>query len=197
MNEIPKAKFFRSQAQLHAWFVKNHTDTTEVWIGFYKKGSDKKGVSYSEAVDEALSFGWIDGIMKSIDEISYANRFTPRRARSNWSEANIKRVAELRKLGRMQPSGLKAFQMRDAKKPAQYSYEKSFTLDSKYLKEFKKNKSAWASIQAQSATYQRSASWWVMSAKREETRLRRLAILIADSENGRRIRELTRPVKPK
>jgi uncharacterized protein YdeI (YjbR/CyaY-like superfamily) len=115
MKEIPKAEFFRSQGQLRAWFIKNHADTTEIWIGFYKKSSGKKGVNYSEAVDEALCFGWIDGIMKSIDEICYANRFTPRRARSNWSEANIKRAAELSKLGLMQPSGLQAFQMRDTK----------------------------------------------------------------------------------
>ena len=113
---IMKVKFFKSADKLREWFIKNHSDSTEIWVRFYKKSSGKKALTYEEVLDQALCFGWIDGIMKSIDELSYANRFTPRRARSNWSETNIKRVTELMELGLMHESGLKAFKARDEKR---------------------------------------------------------------------------------
>ena len=164
----------------------------ELWVGFYKKNSGKSGITYMEAVDEALCFGWIDGIKKKVDDDSYTNRFTPRKARSNWSAVNIQRVGELSQLGRMHPAGLKAFDARDQEKTQLYSYEvRNRPLDEMYEKSFMANKKAWDFFTAQAPSYQKVASWWVMSAKREETRLKRLTMLIKDSENGRRLAQVT------
>jgi len=182
------AIFFESSYDLRLWFDQNHDKVTELWIGFYKKKMKRASVTYQEAVDQALCFGWIDGIRKAIDEHSYMNRFTPRKAGSNWSMVNIKRVEELTKLGLMHPAGLKVFEARDEEKAKQYSYEnRTRGLDEAYEKRFRENEKAWAFFQAQPPYYQHAASWWVMSAKKEETRLKRLATLIEDSAEGRRI----------
>jgi uncharacterized protein YdeI (YjbR/CyaY-like superfamily) len=145
-------------------------------------------------LDEALCWGWIDGIRKGIDDISYTNRFTPRRPKSNWSLVNIERARELMKRGLMTPAGLKAFDKRDEEKVRRYSYEQEIPkLDRIYERRFRANKRAWEFFQAQPAGYKRTATWWVMSAKREETRLRRLATLIEDSRNELRLAMLRPP----
>ncbi len=181
-------EFFSNQSNFHQWLDKHHDRESELWVGFYKKQSGKPSVTYPEALDEALCYGWIDGVRKSIDEVSYKIRFTPRKAKSTWSLVNTKRVAELKRLGRMRASGLKAFENRDPKRSGIYSFENALRkLDAVYEKKFQSNKRAWAFFQAQPPGYQRTASWWVMSAKKEETRMRRLATLIGESEKGLRL----------
>jgi uncharacterized protein YdeI (YjbR/CyaY-like superfamily) len=174
--------------ELRQWLEENHDQVGEVWIGFYKKSSRKKGITYAEAVDEALCFGWIDGIRKKVDDDSYMNRFTPRRPGSNWSAVNIKHVEELLQEGRMRPSGLAAFEARDQAKKQRYSYEeRPRKLDDVYESQFQEHPTAWEFFQAEAPYYQRGASWWVMSAKREETRQKRLATLIEVSAKGERL----------
>ena len=184
------ATFFATPPDFRRWLEKNHDKATELLVGFHKKGSGKASITWPESVDEALCFGWIDGVRRSIDEESYSIRFTPRRARSIWSNVNTKRFAELTQQGRIHPSGLEAFKRRDPKRSGIYSFEqreKSKTLGAAYETKLKANAKAWAFFQAQPPGYRRLASLWVMSAKKEETRLRRLATLIADSAAGRRI----------
>jgi len=188
--------FFRTPEKLRKWFEKNHDRIVEQWIGFYKRDSGKPSITWPESVDEALCFGWIDGLRKSIDAVSYKIRFTPRKPRSIWSSVNSKRAQELKEMGRMHSSGLKVFENRDLKRSGLYAYEqRQHQLDPAFEKEFRKNKQAWNFFQSQPPWYRRTVSWWVMSAKREETRTRRLASLIKDSANGRTIRELRRTKK--
>jgi len=178
-------QFFDSAADLRAWLEGHHESVAELWVGFYRKDSGKRGLTYPEAVDQALCFGWIDGVRRSVDSTSYANRFTPRKLGSNWSAVNIKRVGELSALGLMHASGLRAFEARDPAKSQEYSYEGRATeLDGEYTERLRANSDVWAFFEAQSPWYRRSASWWVVSAKKEETRLRRLAALIEDSAAG-------------
>lgn len=186
--------FFTASAAFRAWLEERHDTTQEVWVGFYKKSSGNPSITWPEAVDEALCFGWIDGQRKGIDDISYTIRFTPRKPQSIWSAVNVKRAKELARLGLMHSSGLKAFEERDEKKSGLYSYEqrKSSKLDPAYEKQLQANKKAWEFFQSKPPSYQQPAIWWVMSAKQEETRLRRLARLIEDSEHGRTIPPLTR-----
>lgn len=185
--------FFRSPAALRRWLTRNHDKADEVWIGFHKVGTGKKGITSSEALDEALCFGWIDGIRRGIDDVSYMNRFTPRRRNSNWSQRNTKRAKELIDAGRMHPAGRKAFNERDPERSGSYSYEqRPRGLDGSYEKRLRAHRKAWDFFQAQPPSYRRAASYWVTSAKKEETRLRRLATLIDDSANGRTIAPLTR-----
>jgi uncharacterized protein YdeI (YjbR/CyaY-like superfamily) len=186
-------KSFKSASEFRSWLEKNHASERELWVRFFRRGSGRPSITWAEAVDQALCFGWIDGIRKSLDDMSYVNRFTPRKPKSNWSLRNIKRVDELRKLGLMQPSGLQAFEQHDRAKAERYSYEQSRGLDSVYERRFKVNKKAWAFFEEQPPGYRKTAGWWVMSAKQEKTRLRRLNTLIADSESGRRIALLTSP----
>jgi len=184
------ATFFKVPAELHEWLEKNHDQSQELWIGFYKKGSGKTAVTYSEALDEALCFGWIDGVRKRIDDDSFMIRFTPRKPGSTWSLVNIKRAGELSELGLMQPAGLKAFQERTEKKSGIYAYEQKDEapqLDAAYEARFKENPRAWEFFEAQAPWYRRKASWWVMSAKTEKTRESRLERLIQTSESGARI----------
>jgi uncharacterized protein YdeI (YjbR/CyaY-like superfamily) len=189
-------KFFQLSSDLRHWLEEHHDRTTELWVGFYRKDSGKAGITYAEALDEALCFGWIDGVRKRLDDDSYTNRFTPRKPRSNWSEVNIKRAAELIRLGLMQPAGLKAFEARDEARSTQYSYEeRTRGLDAAYEQRFRANPRAWDFFQVQPPSYRKTAGWWVMSAKREETRLKRLATLIDDSEQGRWIALLRRTAK--
>lgn len=193
-DEVPSMAitFFKTSTEFRTWLKKNHAKAPELLVGFYKKHSGKAGITYPEALDEALCFGWIDGVRKSIDEISYTIRFTPRKSRSNWSGVNIKRVGELTQLGRMQPAGLKIFAERDQKKSGVYSYEtRPRQLEGHYAEKFQANKNAWDFFQAQAPSYQRTATWWIMSAKKEETRLRRLATLMEGSAQGLRLAELS------
>lgn len=181
-------RFFASQSAFRKWLEDHHNQVLELWVGFYKKQSGKGGITYREALDEALCFGWIDGLRKTVDDSSYTIRFTPRTAGSIWSELNTRRVEVLIKLHRMQGPGLSAVRTRDSKKSRQYSYERNnCTLEAAHEKKFKANPKAWEFFRAQAPWYQRTTTWWVVSAKREKTRLKRLATLIEDSENGRRI----------
>ncbi|MGH7493634.1 MAG: YdeI/OmpD-associated family protein [bacterium] len=189
-------KFFKAPSDWRKWLERNHDRAQELWVGFYKRDSGKPSITWPESVDGALCFGWIDGVRKSIDATSYKIRFTPRRPGSIWSAINIKRVAELTKLGLMHVAGLKVFRERDPKKSGRYSFEqKPLQLDPAYVKELRANKKAWIYFQAQPPWYRRTSSFWVMSAKQEETRRRRLARLIDDSEHGRSIAPLTRSKK--
>ena len=191
-----KPTFFRTPAEFREWLEKHHATTNELWIGYYKKDSGKPSLTWPESVDEALCYGWIDGIRKSIDDISYKIRFTPRKPGSVWSDVNIKRAQALIEQGQMQSAGLNAFQVRRENKSGVYSYEqRSVELKEPYNRLLKKNKSAWNFFQAQPASYRKAVSWWIISAKQEETRLKRLEKLTAYSVQGQRLPELT-PRKP-
>jgi uncharacterized protein YdeI (YjbR/CyaY-like superfamily) len=177
--------FFTSAADFRAWLEENYATAHELWIGFYKKSSGQTGMTYLEAVDQALCFGWIDGIRKTVDVASYTNRFTPRKKKSTWSAVNIKRVAELTQAGLMHPSGIAAFEERDQARSGSYSYEQDErTLAEPYEAAFREHPAAWTFFQAQPPGQRRLAGHWVMSAKKEETRLRRLTTLIEDAEKG-------------
>jgi uncharacterized protein YdeI (YjbR/CyaY-like superfamily) len=191
--------FFATPAEFRAWLEANHERGRELWVGFYKKGSGKPSVTWPESVDEALCFGWIDGLRRGIDDVSYAIRFTPRKPRSIWSAVNINRVAELTRLGLMRPAGLKAFADRSSERSRVYSFEQKgdVELGEAYEQRFRANGAAWDFFQAQAAWRRRTATWWVISAKKEETRQKRLATLIDDSAHGRTIAQLTRPSKAK
>jgi uncharacterized protein YdeI (YjbR/CyaY-like superfamily) len=183
-----KPRFFRTPADFRKWLKQNHATAPELWVGFYKKDSGKPSIIWPESVDEALCFGWIDGIRKTIDAVSYQIRFTPRRVTSVWSAVNIKRVAVLTAESRMQPAGLKAFAARRENKSGIYSYEqRRAQLEEPYQRMLKKNKAAWDFFQAQPPWYRKQIGWWVVSAKKEETRLQRLEKLIATSARGKRL----------
>lgn len=185
-------RFFKTPADFRKWFQTHHASATELWVGFYKKDSGKKSIIWSQSVDQALCFGWIDGLRRGIDEVSYKIRFTPRKQRSTWSAVNIKRAGELTTLGLMQPTGLKAFAAREENRSGIYSYEqRSPELPDEYAKKLRKNPVAWKFFQAQPPSYRKAANWWVLSAKQEETRLRRLDKLINDSAHERTIRQFT------
>ncbi len=195
----PKLHFFPTPSTWRAWLEAHHAEEQELWVGLYKRDSGKPSITWPEAVDGALCFGWIDGVRKSVDTISYKIRFTPRKRRSIWSAINVKRASELSTLGLMHPAGLAAFQKRDEKRSAIYSYEqrKTAKLPAAYEKEFRVNSAAWKFFQAQAPWYRRTSSYWVISAKKEETRLKRLASLIEDSAHQRTIPALMRPSKAK
>lgn len=184
--------FFKRPSDLRKWFEKHHAKEQELLVGFYKKDSGKPSITWPESVDEALCFGWIDGIRKSIDETSYTIRFTPRRARSTWSAVNIKRAGELTELGLMTPVGLEAFAARQENRSGIYSYEqRSAELPGPYQRLLKKNESAWKFFEAQPSSYRKAANWWVLSAKKEETRLKRLERLIDYSARAETIPQFT------
>jgi uncharacterized protein YdeI (YjbR/CyaY-like superfamily) len=193
-----KVRFFKKPADFRKWFEAHHESETELWVGFYKKDSGKASITWPQSVDEALCFGWIDGVRKRIDEISYKIRFTPRRQTSIWSAVNIKRATELNDQRLMQPAGLKAFAARQENRSGIYAYEqRSSELPEQYAKQLKKNVTAWKFYQAQPPGYRKLVNWWVVSAKREETRLKRLGELIDDSQNKRRLGQLTQLKKSK
>lgn len=188
---IMTPKFFPTPADFRKWFEKNHDTEKELWVGFYKKDSGKQSINWSESVDQALCFGWIDGIRKSIDDISYKIRFTPRKPGSNWSAININKIKNLTKLGLMKPEGIAAFKKLDKKKAKIYSFEqKQVLLDANFEKIFKSNKAAWKNFKSMAPSYQRTSIHWVTSAKLEETRLKRLNELITDSKAGIKIKAM-------
>jgi uncharacterized protein YdeI (YjbR/CyaY-like superfamily) len=183
-----KPKFFRTPADFEAWLEKNHATAPELWVGFYKKDSGKLSITWPESVDEALCFGWIDGIRKRVDEISYQIRFTPRRHGSIWSATNIKRAKQLVEQKRMRPTGLKAFAARIENKSGIYSYEqRTAELQEPYATHLKKNQAAWKFYQMQPRSYRKMIGWWIISAKKEETRMARLGKLISESAKGKRL----------
>ena len=183
-----RAQFFRSPCDLQKWFEKHHTNGEELWVGYYKKNSGKASIGWPESVDEALCVGWIDGVRKSIDDVSYKIRFTPRKRGSVWSRVNIKRCRVLAEQGRMRPAGLKAFEARRANKSGIYAYEqRREQLEEPYQGILQRNKAAWVFFQAQPPGYRKTLGWWVLSARQEETRLRRLKKLIEQSAIGKRL----------
>jgi uncharacterized protein YdeI (YjbR/CyaY-like superfamily) len=189
--------FFRSAAEFRRWLSKNHSDAREILVGFHKKQAAEKGITYPEALDEALCFGWIDGIRRSAGDSAYTIRFSPRKNRSIWSAVNIRRAKALEQLGRMAPAGLAAFRQRDEARAQLYSYERgTCALDETSVREFQARPEAWAFFAAQPPSYRRVACWYVMSAKKEETRRRRLLRLIDDSARGQRVGLVTRPARP-
>ncbi len=183
--------FFPSQKDFRSWLEENYQNSAEVLVGYYKLKTGKPSMTWSESVDQAICFGWIDGIRRSIDEESYCIRFTPRRPTSIWSAVNIKKVEELTKKGLMLPAGLAAFNLKKDEKSAIYSYENSeLALTDDFEKHFKANEKAWNFFQTLSASVRKISIRWVMSAKQEITRQKRLNELINDSESGRKIKGL-------
>jgi len=186
-----EVQFFSTQLDFRKWLSKNYNKQPELWVGFYKKSTGRPSIDWPQSVDEALCFGWIDGLRKSIDEKSYKIRFTPRKPGSIWSAVNLRRAKELIDIGLMKPPGLEAFNKRDEKKTNRYSFErKNVKFDRKFEKKFKLNKRAWAFFQSMAPSYKRTTTWWVMSAKQEETRVKRLNILIDCSEAGEKIPQM-------
>ena len=177
--------YFRSPAELRKWFRANHATATELWVGFYKKGSGQPSITWPESVDEALSVGWIDGIRKRVDDDSYTIRFTPRRKGSVWSAVNIARVKALTAEKRMRPEGLKAFAARIENKSGIYAYEqRRDRLEEPYASLLKKNKAASAFFEAQPPYYRKPVGWWIVSAKKDETRMARLKKFIDAAAKG-------------
>ena len=199
MANAMKPTFFPSPLAFRVWLKVKPRRIRRTVGGFYKRRSGKPSITWPEAVASALCFGWIDGVRKSIDEVSYTIRFTPRRRTSIWSDVNIKRVRDLIKLRLMQPAGLEAFRRREEAKSKIYSYEqrKTAKLGRAYERQFRVHEAAWRFFQAQAPWYRRTAAWWVINGKKEETKQKRLAKLIEDSGHGRTIPPLTRKTKTK
>jgi uncharacterized protein YdeI (YjbR/CyaY-like superfamily) len=196
-----RLRFFRSGSEFRKWLDKNHSKSDELWIGFYRKDSGKGGITYPEALDEALCYGWIDGIRKKLDAESFTTRFTPRKPKSIWSNVNVNHVRRLTEEGRMMPPGLAAYLAKDSSRSGVYSFERDTAeLEPQMIRQFKRKPAAWKYFQAQPPYYRRITSWWVISAKKEETRANRLARLIQHSARSERLPQLTpasRSTKPK
>jgi uncharacterized protein YdeI (YjbR/CyaY-like superfamily) len=193
----PTPTFFATPDAFRAWLAAHHDRAAELWVGFHKRDSGKPSITWPESVDEALCYGWIDGVRKSLGAESYVIRFTPRKPRSNWSAVNVARVAELTRLGRMTPAGLAAFERRAPQKTGIYAYEqrKTAALDPADEKRFRSHRAAWAFFEQQPPSYRQLALWWVVTAKREETRQRRLAELVAVCARGERLAQVLSPPK--
>ena len=180
--------FFKTQDDFRKWLESHHEKETELIVGFYKVDSGKPSMTWSQSVDQALCFGWIDGVRKSINEESYSIRFTPRRNSSNWSAINIKKIEVLTNAGLMKPAGLKAFSLRKENKSEIYSYENdTLLLDSNYEIQFKENKKAWEFFIKQAPSYKKAIMRWIMSASQEKTRQSRLEKTIKVSEQQKRV----------
>jgi uncharacterized protein YdeI (YjbR/CyaY-like superfamily) len=185
-----EAFFFQTPAAFRKWLEQHHAKTNVVWVGYYKKSSGKPSITWPESVDEALCYGWIDGVRQGIDALSYKIRFTRRRPGSIWSSVNIKRAQALIEQGRMCPAGLKAYEAKKENKTGIYSYEqRSVDLPEPYNSLLKKKARAWNFFHIQPASYRKAISWWIVSAKKEETRLKRLEKLIAHSSQQERLPE--------
>jgi uncharacterized protein YdeI (YjbR/CyaY-like superfamily) len=188
MPPVGSPRFFATADEFRAWLTKNHATRSELWLGMYKKAAGKRGISYKEALDEALCFGWIDGVRKSLNDEAFVQRFTPRKAKSYWSAVNTKRAKELIAEKRMAPPGLDAFEARDPSATARYSFEREAPeFEPSQVTRFRSNKAAWAFFAAQPPGYRRLMTFYVTSAKKEETRTARLEKLIAASAAGRRL----------
>ena len=189
----PEPIFFASPQEFHEWLEEHHESATEVYVGYFKQHTGKRAMSWSEAVDQALCFGWIDGKVNTIDEDRYMQRFTPRKPGSNWSKVNVEKVAKLSEAGRMRPAGIAAFERRSEDRTGVYSYESAANgLPPEYDERLRANPAAAEYFYSRPPSYRRTAIYLVMSAKREETRLRRLDQLIEDSANGVDIKQLRR-----
>jgi uncharacterized protein YdeI (YjbR/CyaY-like superfamily) len=190
-----RPRFFATPERFRVWLQANHVSANELLVGFYKKGSGRPSLTWPQSVDEALCFGWIDGVRRSLGEEAYTIRFTPRRPRSIWSAINVARVGELTKLGRMQPAGLRAFAARTPERTGVYSFERkeAAKLPPEFATRLAAHAKASAFFSAQAPWYQRAAIHWVISAKREETREKRMQVLISSSAKQRTVPPLTRP----
>ena len=178
--------YFATQADFRSWLARHHDSADELLVGFHKKGSGKPSITWPESVDQALCYGWIDGVRRSLGESGYTIRFTPRRVGSIWSAKNVSRARELIRLGMMAAPGLRTFNARDPRKTNRYSFEqKKATLGREFERRFRANARAWKYFQSRPPSYRKPATWWVISAKKEETRVKRLGILIKDSAAGR------------
>jgi uncharacterized protein YdeI (YjbR/CyaY-like superfamily) len=182
-------RYFKTPAAFRTWLARHHKTAKVLAVGFYKRGSGKPSITWPESVDEALCFGWIDGVRHRLDEDRYTIRFTPRKSTSIWSAVNLRRVRALKKLGRMAPAGLAVFDARDRKKAGLYSFEqrRSIKLPPRLAKQLRANPRAWAYYRSQAPWYQRTTAFWVVTAKQDATRLRRLETLITACEGGRRV----------
>jgi uncharacterized protein YdeI (YjbR/CyaY-like superfamily) len=189
--------FFSSAADFRRWLEKNHGSFTELWVALWKAHTGKKGLTYEEAVEESLCFGWIDGLVRRRDEESYQQRFTPRKPTSIWSAINIRKIEALKKAGRMANPGLDVFESRDHKRTNLYSFEnRHVTFSPEFEKRFRAKKTAWKFFEAQPPGYRRLAAFWVMKAKKEETRERRFAQLVEGSQAGTRLPAITGEKSP-
>ena len=189
MPKPTNVRFFETSADLRKWFRANHKTSDELWVGFYRKDSGRRSITWPEAVDEALCVGWIDGIRQKIDAISYTNRFTPRRPGSTWSAVNIARVEALTGEKRMRPPGLAAFAERKTYKSGIYSYEqRPQTLPEPYAGLLRKHARAWTFFEAQPPGYRKLATWFIVSAKQDATRLQRFKRLRDACARGERLR---------
>jgi uncharacterized protein YdeI (YjbR/CyaY-like superfamily) len=186
---VAAATFFTGLVPFRRWLKAHGAKATELVVGFHKVGSGRASITYADARDEALCWGWIDGIRRNIDEESYSIRFTPRKPRSLWSRVNVERVEALTREGRMQPPGLALYAAREEARTGVYAFEQreAARLTPRDEKALRANRAAWEFWSAQAPYYRRVASWWVVSAKKEETRARRLAQLIAHSAQGERL----------
>lgn len=191
---LPRGSFFETALEFRSWLERHHESARELWVAFHKKATGRPSMTWPESVDEALSFGWIDGVRKSLSGEAYIIRFTPRKRGSTWSRVNIERVKVLIRERRMSPAGLRAFEARDPKKSGIYSFEQrdAAKLTPAELKQLRANARASSFFESQPPSYRKTAIWWIVSAKRPETRARRLATLIADSGVGTRIAPLRR-----
>ncbi len=188
-----KPVFFATAEEFGAWLEEHLETESELQVGFYKKGSGKPSITWAEAVEQALRFGWIDSVRRSLDDESYTNRFTPRKPKSNWSAINVAKVEELKARGLMAPAGLRAYEARDPERTGVYSFEReAAVLPPELEQRFKAAAPAWERFRERPPGYRRSAIHWVVSAKRDETRLRRLQQLIDCSEEGRNVPPLAR-----
>lgn len=180
--------FFSNQEEFSDWLEEN-AETKELWVGYFRKSTGRQSLTWSDSVDVALCFGWIDGVRKTIDDQSYKIRFTPRKNNSVWSAVNVNKVKELISLGKMRPAGLSVFNNRSDTK-GYTSADRNVPLSKDYAEQVKANQPAWQFLTNLAPSYRRESIWWVMSAKKEETRLRRLGVLIASSEAGLKIPSL-------
>lgn len=188
-----EASYFPDPGAFRAWLEEHHAECDELWVGYYKKATGRPSQTWSESVDQALCFGWIDGIRRSVDEERYVIRFTPRGPRSRWSRVNLEKYEALDAAGLVTPAGAAAFARRRPDEPAGYSYEHAEpSLAPEHLARFREQPEAWAFFESQPPGYRRTAIAWVNAAKREETRTRRVETLIDDSSRGLRIKQLRR-----
>jgi uncharacterized protein YdeI (YjbR/CyaY-like superfamily) len=192
-----KPIFFATPEEFGAWLEENHATATEVLVGFHKRGSGKPSITWPESVEQALCFGWIDGVRRSLGDESYTIRFSPRKPNSTWSRVNLEKVEELKQRGLMRPAGLRVYDERREAKTGIYSYEQreAAELPAEYEERLSANAAAWKFWTSRSPSYRKAAVWWVVSAKKEETRERRLASLIEHSQSGRTVPPLTPPGK--
>lgn len=190
-----KPTFFATPEEFRAWLEENHETEAELLVGFHKKASGRPSITWPESVEQALCFGWIDGVRRSLGDTSYTIRFSPRKPSSTWSKVNLEKVEDLKRRGLMRPAGLRAFEERREAKTGVYSYEQreAAALPADYEARLRSNAPAWEHWMSRPPSYRKAAVWWVVSAKREETRERRLARLIEDSEAGRTVPPLTSP----